>query len=144
MIEQFRGEYGWLSNFASVDILYKGFLYQSTERAYQSEKCDDYTWKIFCSNPINNQGLIKQQSRTVQLIENWDERRVPIMLKLQRLKYQQPFYREKLIATGELYIQEGNWHNDDFWGFCFKKQSGENMLGRLIMQVREEINSGFL
>ncbi len=34
---------------------------------------------------------------------------------------------------------EGNWWGDIFWGVDVTSQIGQNMLGKLLMQVREEI-----
>ena len=48
-------------------------------------------------------------------------------------------YRTLLLETGNEYIQEGNWWNDTFWGFCLKTNTGENKLGKLIMKIRNEL-----
>ena len=41
MIKEFRGEYAWLSNFASVPITLDGIQYPSVEHAYMSAKSKD-------------------------------------------------------------------------------------------------------
>ena len=43
--------------------------------------------------------------------------------------------REKLIATGDKELIEGNHWNDRFWGVCRGK--GQNHLGKLLMELRE-------
>ena len=45
--------------------------------------------------------------------------------------------REKLIATGDEYLAEGNTWHDTYWGVCNGK--GKNKLGKILMQVREEL-----
>ena len=43
----------------------------------------------------------------------------------------------KLLGTGDTYLEEGNTWNDTFWGVC--NGVGENNLGRILMEVREEL-----
>ena len=44
---------------------------------------------------------------------------------------------EKLKKTKKVKLVEGNTWNDTFWGVCRGK--GENWLGRLLMERREEL-----
>lgn len=64
------------------------------------------------------------------------------MLYAIRLKFRDPLFRAQLIATGEEELVEGNRWNDKFWGVCLMTGQGENWLGRLLMQVRDEIAQG--
>ena len=43
---------------------------------------------------------------------------------------------EKLVATGNAELIEGNWWKDTYWGVC--EGIGENKLGKILMQVRKE------
>ena len=43
---------------------------------------------------------------------------------------------EKLIATGNAELIEGNWWKDTYWGVC--DGIGENKLGKILMQIRKE------
>ena len=52
---------------------------------------------------------------------------------------QNPELAEKLLATGEQELVEGNNWNDTFWGMCRGK--GKNMLGNILMKIREELAS---
>lgn len=54
-------------------------------------------------------------------------------------KFNQEPFRQKLIDTGDVYIQEGNNWNDIYWGVCIKTNKGENILGKLIMEIRDVI-----
>ena len=63
------------------------------------------------------------------------------MLNLVRAKFKQnPGLAEKLLNTGERELVEGNQWGDTFWGVCSGK--GENVLGKILMQVRLEIRNG--
>jgi predicted NAD-dependent protein-ADP-ribosyltransferase YbiA (DUF1768 family) len=53
-----------------------------------------------------------------------------------------PELRQMLIDTNPCVLIEGNTWGDRFWGVCEGK--GENMLGRLLMNLRAEIMLGRL
>ena len=57
--------------------------------------------------------------------------------QLLRSKFSDPELAEALLATGDAELVEGNTWGDPFWGVY--KGKGENMLGRLLMEVRGEI-----
>ena len=72
-----------------------------------------------------------------ELIDGWDDRKVEIMLKGLRAKFSQSkMLREALLETGNATIHE-NSPTDMFWGI-----KGEDMLGKLLMKVREELKNG--
>ena len=54
-----------------------------------------------------------------------------------RLKFEIPELREALLNTDNAKLIEGNWWGDKFWGIC--NGVGENNLGKLLMEVRDEI-----
>ena len=58
-------------------------------------------------------------------------------------KFRIPELREKLLATGNEELIEGNFWCDNTWGNCLCAECqdipGRNMLGMLLMKVREEI-----
>ena len=41
------------------------------------------------------------------------------------------------VINGEEYLEEGNTWHDTYWGVCNGK--GKNKLGKILMQVREEL-----
>ena len=138
MIEEFKGEWGWLSNFAPVPIRVGNDTFPSVEHAFMAMKSTDPEWRQFCLQEPKA-GKVKKASRGITLRPGWDEMRVPVMERLLQRKFQQDPFREQLLATGTQVIQEGNWWNDKFWGVCLKTGEGENVLGRLIMKIRNEL-----
>ena len=46
---------------------------------------------------------------------------------------------EMLLATDDMEIIEGNVWGDTFWGVCDGK--GENNLGKVLMEVRQHLNT---
>lgn len=45
----------------------------------------------------------------------------------------------QFLSTGDAELVEGNTWNDTWWGVNATTGKGKNMLGRLLMQVREEL-----
>ena len=81
----------------------------------------------------------KKYGKKVKLRSDWDNVRIDIMRDLLKIKFNDDHfgYRQKLVNTGDSYIEEGNKHHDTFWGVC--NGIGENHLGKLIMEIREEL-----
>lgn len=59
------------------------------------------------------------------------------MYELLISKFSDPGLRDKLIATGDAELIEGNNHWDRYCGVC--RSEGQNKLGKLLMKVREEV-----
>lgn len=139
MIKEFKGEYKWLSNFADCKIILNNVKYPSVEHAYMSAKSKDELWKWACSSGAYTAGQIKIMSKDIPLLKNWENIKVDVMSACLRQKFNQEPYKTLLIETGDLLIEEGNWWNDKFWGICLKTNTGQNMLGKLIMEIRETL-----
>lgn len=142
MIAHFKDpEYRFLSNFYLVDVEYEGVVYPSSEHAYMSAKSNDAGWKEFCADRNNSCGVVKKNSYTVTLVENWDQVKFRVMYDVLRIKFGKDPLKGMLLATGNQNLQEGNWHNDRIWGVDLKTNPnvGENHLGRTLMKIRDEI-----
>ncbi len=137
MIEEFRGEYRWLSNFHLVNIHYQGIDYPSTEHAYQAAKTLELEDKIYISHSVKTPGEAKKIGMTLDLREDWDEIKLKVMEDITRLKFKNPELRQKLLDTGDQELVEGNTWNDVFWGVC--RGVGQNHLGKILMRIRSEI-----
>jgi ribA/ribD-fused uncharacterized protein len=138
MIEQFRDEYRWLSNFTPVKVVYEGVEYASVEHAYMSAKSHDMAWKSRCADSQISAAQIKKESKEIDLRPDWEDVKFEVMLECVRQKMAQEPFKSKLEATGNVYIQEGNTWGDTFWGADLKTGEGINALGQIIMQIRDE------
>jgi predicted NAD-dependent protein-ADP-ribosyltransferase YbiA (DUF1768 family) len=58
---------------------------------------------------------------------------------LLRQKFTDPGLRARLLATGTALLREGNWWRDTFWGVDQRTGAGQNHLGRLLMEIRDEL-----
>ena len=139
MITAFNGEFRWLSNFARVPIEIGGIVFRSVEHAYMSEKSDDEAWKTFCQR-VDRPGDVKKASRKIKLSPDWEQRKVEVMRKCLEQKFNQEPFRSLLLATGNTKIMEGNHWGDTFWGVDRRTLTGNNMLGKLIMEIRTRLN----
>ena len=132
MITEFKGEYRWLSNFHPCIIMYEGLEFQSVEAAYQAMKTlDPEIRKMFTTYDAST---AKREGRKIKVRENWNAIKKSIMAELLLIKFQIPELRDKLLATGDEELVEGNWWNDTYWGVC--NGVGENHLGKLLMATR--------
>lgn len=62
------------------------------------------------------------------------------MESIVRAKFSQhPDLAEKLVSTGDMHLEEGNWWGDVFWGVDKKTGEGENHLGIILMRLRDEL-----
>ena len=143
VINDFRGEYGFLSNFYSSPFEYKGLVYPNSEAAFQAQKCATEEAKIKYTQAKNPLTVKRMGKKEPGLPANWDEIAYDIMLDILRAKFADPALREKLLATGDAYLEEGNHWHDNRWGRCTcercKNKEAKNWLGKILMTIRDEI-----
>ncbi len=140
MIFKFQKEHRWLSNFAPVQIVLDGFEYPSVEHAYISAKSDEAVWKEFCTSKDIEPKWVKKMSGLIKINPDWELEKLHVMKACLIQKYHTEPYRTKLLEKGDQYIQEGNNWGDKFWGVCLETNTGENILGKLIMKIRETLS----
>ncbi len=141
MIKEFQKEYRWLSNFTFFEapLVYQEMKFPTNEHFYVAMKTKDVeVRKQVSEHPLKG---VKKFGQTLTVREDWKGIRLGVMLYGLRYKFSEnnPILRQKLIDTGDQELQEGNYWNDKFWGVCLKTGEGENNLGSLLMQVRDEI-----
>ena len=138
VVERFREEYDFLSNFYAAPVEYGGLMYQNAEAAFQAQKClDPAEREQFCELPANK---AKRLGRQVELRSGWEEIKTELMLEIVRAKFtQNPVLAARLLATEARKLVEGNTWKDVFWGVDLRTGEGENHLGQILMQVREEL-----
>lgn len=136
MIDSFRGQYRFLSNFEASTVRFEDKLYPTVENAYQAAKTLDITAR----EPFENMtaGEAKRAGRYLELRPDWNNCKYTIMynLVLQKFKNHE-ILKAKLLQTGNEELVEGNNWGDTYWGSC--QGVGQNNLGKILMQVREEL-----
>ena len=135
-IDSFKGEYFFLSNFYPTKIKYNGIQYLNNEAAFQAQKCTTMEDRIKFSylNPSD----AKRLGRRIILRNDWESVKISIMREIVFEKFKQnPHLTEKLLDTGNIYLEEGNNWGDRIWGTV--NGVGRNELGKILMEVRKEI-----
>lgn len=134
MINSFKGENYYLSNFSPYPVHYDGISYQNAEAAFQAQKCTRHSERVRFSRL--NASEAKKFGRRVSLRPDWEECKVRLMREIVFAKFgQNPELRDKLLATGDEYLEEGNTWGDRIWGTV--NGQGANLLGRILMEARE-------
>ncbi len=138
-----------LSNFSAFNLRWKSREFPTLEHAYHWEKfahqnppgseCDA-CYVIRRAPSAHDAFTFAQIGRAVGRRADWNEVRVDIMRDLLRAKVEQHEYvRRKLLATGDRELVENSWR-DDFWGWG-PNRDGKNMLGKLWMEIRDELRA---
>ncbi len=134
-------DYGFLSNLYKRPIKFEGREFSTSEHAYQYGKFakkDVAEWAMNAPAPhllaIVAHGLFRWD-----VVPNWSKIKVERMKSVLIQKFtQHSDLKEKLIDTKDsILIEESNI--DSYWG-CGKNGKGKNMLGVLLMEVREELS----
>jgi ribA/ribD-fused uncharacterized protein len=150
VIDRFVGDYAFLSNFAVCPVGYgdsgeEPVTYRSVEHAFQAAKTTNAAQRARLAQ-IGSPLTAKQFGSRVEMRPGWSEMRTGVMGELLRQKFAIEPFRSLLLATGDAEIVEGNAWHDQLWGDCTCPEHaatpGENLLGRLIMDVRRELRSG--
>lgn len=138
MISEFRGEYYFLSNFFNAPVKYDGISYLNNEAAFQAQKTKTREERYAFS--LLDPSAAKRRGRHVDLRDGWDNIRITIMKDIVKAKFSQnEELAEKLLATDDEYLMEGNTWGDRFWGTV--NGEGRNQLGIILMQVRNELKA---
>ena len=129
----FFEEHRFLSNFQTCNIQFNGYTYSSTEAAFQAAKSLDP--KDHERFQFLSAAEAKKEGRLLNLREDWQKVKDDIMLTLTFEKFKDPELAEKLLATGDLHLEETNHWNDMYWGVNYETGQGLNMLGKCLMVV---------
>jgi len=164
-------KYGELSNFYVLNkpIIYQAMVYETSEHLYHAlkyledptvinlefadvirkaktpymakilakQKCGDtYKWRLDLNKTIK-----KYQELGAKPISNLDQRKIELMKRCLVLKFETDLHcKNILLSTGNKVLVEASPY-DTFWGRMHGK--GRNELGKLLMQIRSEIQSTF-
>jgi hypothetical protein len=139
-IEQFKREHAFLSNFFLTPVTHKGLTFPSAEHAYQASKCADASEVPQFLNPHMTARQAKKCGKTVKPVPNLDARLVSLMRDVIASKFSQGSgMAQLLLDTDDAILIEGNWWGDTYWGVSDTTGQGENHLGKLLMERRDEL-----
>jgi len=136
IIDQFKGPNGFLSNFGRSPIEFEGDVYPTVEHAFQAAKTSDPAERAdlrATGNPL----AVKGKGKRVKLRQDWEHVKFDVMEDMLRKKFTIPALAEKLLATGDTILIEGNHWGDRLWGMT--NYTGQNRLGIALMAIRDEL-----
>lgn len=131
-------EYGDFSNFANYGIMMNDKWWATVEHYYQAMKFEDqaYQEKIRMAYTPKKAKAIAFQNRAIN--PNWNDIKYDIMYQAVLKKFQtHKELQQRLLETGNEYIVE-NAPSDYYWG-CGADGTGQNKLGEILMQIRNEL-----
>lgn len=133
-------EYGEFSNFAAFPIKVDGLMWPTSEHYFQAQKFEDgsYREKI---RKAKTPMIAAQwgRDRKMKLRRDWESVKVDVMLKAVMAKFSQhEELKNMLLETGDARLVE-HTENDSYWGDGGNGR-GRNMLGQLLMKVRESLH----
>jgi ribA/ribD-fused uncharacterized protein len=133
-------DYGWMSNFAGYPIELDGRTWPTSEHYFQAQKFLE---------PEHQEAIRKTASAMIAarmgrdrkrpLRKDWESVKVEVMRKAVLAKFKQHAdLHELLLTTGDAKIVE-HTERDNYWGDG-GDGNGRNMLGLILMEVRNELN----
>ena len=146
MIEFYKefGELGYLANYSNHGFTKDGVFYKTVEHYYQSEKFDDPEIK----NKIINADTPKEASnigrdRNLKRIDDFKSIKNQVMFDgiLEKFRQNRDI-AYKLIETRNKKIAEATI-DEYYWGIG-KDKSGKNVIGDILVRVRERIKEEIL
>lgn len=138
MINNFQGNYSFLSTFYDKLITYDGITYKNAESAFQAQKTDSESLRKKFSRLLPTEAYRRGQK--ILLRSDWEEVKEKIMYEINKIKFSDENLKKQLLATGKEELINGNNSGDKIWGVY--DGQGENKLGKILMQVRKEIQDG--
>jgi ribA/ribD-fused uncharacterized protein len=138
VIYGFFPPYRWLSNFHPCKTV-EG--YPTVENGYMASKVKARHRPEFKHlTPREAKAKWKYCELVDKCAGDWDERKVSVMRYFLEQKFDKVLNPElwmMLQDTGSKELVELNYWGDFFWGVDYIK-GGQNMLGKLLMEIREE------
>jgi ribA/ribD-fused uncharacterized protein len=132
-------DYGCFSNFSRHGVELDGVYWPTAEHCFQAMKFSDEEHRERIRQ-ASTPGEAKRlgRDRSVSIRADWDDVRDEIMLRIVRRKFEMHAdLRQVLLDTGDEELVEGA-PSDPYWGRGADGR-GENRLGKILMQVREEL-----
>jgi len=134
MVTEFKGQYRFLSNFYYCPVQFENITYPSSEHAYQAAKTLDLAVRNQILK-IEKAGDTKKAGRNVIIRSDWEIIKIQLMEQIVYAKFKNNItLQNKLLATGDKILVEGNYWKDTFWGVC--NGTGLNYLGKILMVTR--------
>jgi N-glycosidase YbiA len=135
-------DHGCFSNFAPYPIHLDGKVWPTSEHYFQAQKFKEEAHQEQIRQTQSPMIAARMgRDRKKPLRPDWEAVKDQVMRSAVRAKFtQHEDLRQMLLSTGDSTLVE-HTAKDSYWGDG-GDGSGRNMLGRILMAVREELRSG--
>jgi ribA/ribD-fused uncharacterized protein len=136
------GEFGCFSNHAPYPIQLKGKSWPTSEHYFQAQKfAGGPHEEAIRLEPSSARAAEMGRDRSQLMRNDWESVKETLMREAVLAKFRQhPSAQKILLGTGSSRIVEHS-ATDRYWGDG-GDGSGKNMLGRILMEVREDLRKG--
>ena len=134
-----RDKYGAFSNFSAHGFELDGKYWKTSEHYFQAMKFEgtEYADKVREARSPKDAAAFGRR-RDFPLRKDWEQVKDDVMRKAVLKKFQtHEDTRELLLSTGDEELVEKTT-GDYYWG-CGTDGTGKNMLGKILMEVREQL-----
>lgn len=136
-----KDAYGCFSNFSAHEIRLKNKIWKTSEHYFQAQKfahTNDEEELRLVDSPMVVARMGRDRKRPLR--KDWEIVKDDIMREALRAKFtQHEDLKEILLETNDAMLVE-HTGNDHYWGDG-GDGSGKNMLGKLLMELRETLKS---
>jgi N-glycosidase YbiA len=131
--------FGEFSNFALYPIVLDGKQWPTSEHYFQAQKFHNDAYReVIRKTQSPMQAARLGRDRKQKLRQDWESVKDEVMRTAVTAKFtQHPALRALLLSTGNARLVE-HTTNDSYWGDG-GDGSGKNMLGRILMQLRDAL-----
>ena len=141
-------EYGWMGNMAPYPIKFDGKVWRTSEALFQCMRFDDDNVKEIIRGEKSPMGakMKAKKYRDQMVVVPMSELDVENMRKCVKMKFDaHPQLKRQLMNTKDAFIYEDignrNGERHKFWGakkWSESEGAGNNMMGKILMDLREE------
>ena len=137
VINKFKDEYAFLDNRFDCKFVWQGLQYGSAEAAFQASKCASEADRKVYTRCSVQKAILKGKEQTPY--PGWEEAHLDIMESIIQAKFEQnDILMKQLIDTGNSILINGNNKQETYWGVDLYSWTGENQLGKIIMNIRKK------
>lgn len=134
-----NAKYGEFSNFALYSIILNKKTWKTTEHYFQAQKFEKQKYQDKIRNADSPMMAAQLgRSRKERILKNWDNKKLNVMYDAIKAKFTQHEELTQLLLDTENAKIIEHTENDDYWGDGGDGK-GKNMLGKILMKVREEL-----
>lgn len=135
-VKKFEDEFEFLNMFYNCKITIGKLTYLNAYAAYIASKCKNENDKRAFTRLSGIKA--KKKSKSISIRDDWELVKVDVMKEIQKAKFDQnPELKDKLLNIDGT-IENLVMNSDTFWCKNMIHNKGKNMLGNILMEIRDD------